>query len=65
MTNELEKVIKNLNQLSQTEQNAIAALIQDEMLWDLTFKSSSRKLTGLAEEAIEEYKAGKTKKGDW
>ncbi len=65
MTTELEKVIKNLNQLSNTEQNAIAALIQDELLWELTFKNSSKKLTGLAEEALEEYKAGKTKKTDW
>ena len=65
MTTELEKVIANLNQLSKAEQNAIANLIQDELLWDLTLKNSTKRLTGLAEEALEEYKAGKTKKTDW
>lgn len=65
MTAELEKVIKNLNLLSKEEQTAIAALIQDELLWDLSLKNSSSKLGSLAEEAIQEYQSGKTKKGDW
>lgn len=65
MTTELEKVIQNLNQLSKEEQTAIAALIQDELLWDLSIKTSSKKLSSLAEEAVTEYQKGKTKKGDW
>lgn len=65
MTAELEKVIKNLNQLPKEEQTAIAALIQDELLWELSLKNSASKLSSLAEEAIQEYQSGKTKKGDW
>jgi len=65
MTHQLEKVIGNLNQLSCKEQDAIAELIQDELLWELSLKKSSKQLSKLAEEAIKEHKAGKTKKGDW
>jgi hypothetical protein len=65
MTLQLEKVIGDLNKLSSKEQNAIAELIQEELLWDVALQNSSKKLTNLAEEALKEHKAGKTKKGDW
>ena len=65
MTLQLEKVIGELNKLSSTEQDAIAELIRGELLWDISLQNSTDKLKNLAEEALEEYKAGKTKKGDW
>jgi len=65
MTHQLEKVIGNLNQLSTREQNAIAELIQEELLWELSLKNSSVQLSKLADEAIKEHRGGKTKKGDW
>ncbi len=65
MITELEKVIQNLNQLSMAEQKAIAVLIQDELLWDLSIKNSTQKLGTLADEALKEHRSGKTKKADW
>ncbi len=65
MITQLEKVINELSQLSKAEQNAIAELIQDELLWDVTFKNSTAKLSELANEALKEHQQNKTKKGDW
>lgn len=65
MTHQLEKVIGNLNKLSSTEQDAIAQLIQEELLWDISLENSTNQLSKLAEEALKEHQAEKTKKGDW
>ena len=65
MTHQLEKVIGELNRLSTKEQDAIAELIQEELLWDFLLNNSAAQLSKLAEEAKKEHKAGKTKKGDW
>ncbi|MDB5281248.1 MAG: hypothetical protein JWO06_323 [Bacteroidota bacterium] len=51
MTHQLEKVIGDLTKLSTKEQDAIAELIQEELLWDFSLKNSSDKLSILAEEA--------------
>jgi hypothetical protein len=65
MITQLQKVINELGRLSKTEQNAIAALIEEELSWDTTLKSPSPKLSKLAKEALKEHQENKTKKGDW
>lgn len=64
MTELLEKAIAKLKTLPASEQNAIAALIleeiEDETLWDKAFEQSQNALATLAAEAIVEYQAGKT-----
>ncbi len=35
------------------------------MNWDTTLQNSQEKLNNLAQEALEEYKSGKTKQTDW
>ena len=62
---QLEKVMNELGQLSKAEQNAIAALIQDELKWDTSLKNSNRKLSKFAEEALKEHSENKTQKGNW
>ena len=61
MTTQLEKVFTELQQLPEAEQNAVAQLIEDELLWDLTFQNSASLLEKLANEALEEHRAGLTK----
>jgi hypothetical protein len=60
MTQTLQKVIKEIEDLSETEQEALAMLIQDELLWDLSLKDSQSSLEILANEALTEFKNGKT-----
>ena len=73
MTKLLEKAVIEVKKLPGPEQDAIAALIleeiKDEALWDKTFGKSQNALAKLAAEAIAEDRAGKTKEldrpGDW
>lgn len=65
MTKLLEKALKDLKQLSVSEQDAIAELIIGELQWERTLSKTSSKLSKLAEEALKEHKEGKTQKGDW
>jgi hypothetical protein len=65
LTQQLVKVVETLKQLSTKEQNAIASLIQDELLWALSLKKSAKPLSNLSQEALNEHLAGKTKKGKW
>jgi hypothetical protein len=64
MTEELKKAINKVEKLPEEKQNYIAELILDEIKWDYTFQSSLDKLSTLAEEALLEYKTGKTKPWD-
>ncbi|GAB4202312.1 MAG: hypothetical protein Fur006_55720 [Coleofasciculaceae cyanobacterium] len=54
--------------LSPNEQDAIAAIIleelEDEKLWDAAFAKSQNVLVKLASEAMAEYHAGKTQELD-
>ena len=50
--------------LPEKQQKAIAQLILNEMEWDRGFQSSQEKLSILAEEALTDYKSGKTKPMD-
>ena len=68
MTKLLEKAVTEVKQLPDPEQDAIAALIleeiKDEVLWDKAFVKSQDALAKLAAEAMAEDRAGKTKELD-
>lgn len=68
MTEMLEKVVAKIKQLPAEEQDAIAALIleeiEDEARWDAAFARSPGVLERLAEEAEEEDRKGLTKEFD-
>ena len=57
--------MNQINALPPEEQDAVASLILEEIesekRWDELFAGSQGQLVRLAEEAITEYKAGKTK----
>jgi hypothetical protein len=64
MTELLESAIARLKTLPPDEQDAIAAIIleelEDEIRWDEAFAGSQDILAKLAGEAMAEYHAGKT-----
>lgn len=68
MTELLEQAIARLKTLPSIEQDAIAAIILEElgeeMRWDAAFTRSSNTLAKLAAEAMAEYHAGKTQELD-
>ena len=61
MVAELKKALKEAEKLSKEKQRAMADLILDEIKWELSFQNSQSELSMLAEEALGEYKAKKTK----
>lgn len=65
MTKLLEKALKEVAKLPEAEQDAVAAIVLDELAseqrWAESFAKSQDKLARLAEEAPAEYKAGRTK----
>jgi hypothetical protein len=64
MTELLEKAIVEVTKLPETEQNALAQWILDELAWDRRwddlFARSQSGLEKLAAEALAEFRAGKT-----
>lgn len=64
MTQLLEKAIHEVSQLSEQEQNEVAAWLLDELAserqWQKSFAESQDALARLAEEALAEYRAGET-----
>ena len=68
MTELLERAIARLQTLSESEQNAIASIIleeiEDERLWDESFSRSPNVLAELAASAMAEYHAGETQELD-
>ncbi len=64
MTALLAEALNRLNALPPKEQDAVASLILEEIesekKWDELFAGSQGELSRLAEQAIAEYKAGKT-----
>lgn len=64
MTKLLERAIAEVKKLPVMQQDAIATLIleelQDEVYWDEAFEKSQRVLASLAEEAMDEDRAGRT-----
>lgn len=65
MTKLLEKALKEVAKLPASEQDAVATILLEELAseqrWAKLFAKSQDKLAKLAEEAIAEYKAGRTK----
>ena len=65
MTELLERALAEVAKLSPTDQDAIAAIIleelEDERRWDESFARSADVLERLADEALAEHRAGKTK----
>ncbi len=68
MTKLLEEAIERVKQLEASEQDAIAAIIleeiADEERWDAAFAGSQDGLAKLASQAMEEYRAGQTEELD-
>jgi hypothetical protein len=64
MTKLLEKAVAAVSDLPEKEQDAIAALILEELAdeerWAQSFAVSQRQLSTLAKEALEEYRSGRT-----
>jgi hypothetical protein len=65
MVKELEEVISTIEKLKDSEQREIAKMLHDEISWDKSLQNSQDKLSNLAEEALNEYKAGKTEEKGW
>ena len=68
MTKLLEEAFSAASKLSEEEQDAIATLIMEELAseqqWAEAFSKSQDELAKLAEEALEEFKKGKTEPWD-
>jgi hypothetical protein len=66
MTELLEKAFAEAAKLPQEAQDMLAKMLLDDLAseekWDETFANSQDKLELLANEALAEYRAGKTKK---
>jgi hypothetical protein len=64
VTRLLQAALKGIAELSETEQDAIAALILeelgDEVRWQKAFADSTDNLTRLAHEALNEFRSGET-----
>ena len=65
MTKLLETAFAKAAELPATEQEALGAWILEELeadtKWDQALRSSKQLLEGLADDAIEEHRAGRTK----
>ncbi len=61
----LQKAMAKLSELPEKEQEEIASLIlaeiEDEKKWQTSFANSEKQLEILAEEALTEFKQGKTR----
>lgn len=65
MTKLLEQALEEVAKLPASEQDAVAAILLEEIAseqrWEASFAKSQDKLAKLAEEALAEYNAGRTK----
>jgi hypothetical protein len=61
MVDELKRAIEKAEKLPKGEQQALANLILSEFEWENSFANSQDKLSSLANEALSEYKKGKSK----
>ncbi|HZZ44138.1 MAG TPA: hypothetical protein VFE58_14470 [Tepidisphaeraceae bacterium] len=65
MTKTLEHAFVEASKLSSEQQEALAALIMEELAsdrrWAESFAHSQDKLASLADEALTEFRAGKTR----
>jgi hypothetical protein len=65
MTELFEKAIKEVSKLPTMEQDIVASIvlneIKSELKWTASFEKSQDFLSSLADEALSDYKKGKTK----
>ncbi len=65
MTKLLEDVLRKASTLSEEDQDALAAILLEELAsedrWLKAFEQSQGELSKLADEALEEFKLGRTK----
>jgi hypothetical protein len=68
MTNLLQKAFTEVAKLPEKQQDAMAALLLEELnsdkKWTEAFTASQDKLSDLADEALQEFKEGKTLRMD-
>ncbi|MBN1460561.1 MAG: hypothetical protein JXA57_13590 [Armatimonadetes bacterium] len=68
MTKALQEVFKDASRLPEAEQDALAEAIRAEIAsetdWDSSFAGSLRVLERLADEAVADHRAGRTKPVD-
>jgi len=68
MTKRLEKAFEEASKLPEEEQDALARILLEELAserrWDDLFAGSGDLLSELAEEALEEHRAGRTEELD-
>jgi hypothetical protein len=68
MTKLLEEAFSAIARLPEQDQDAIAALIMEELVseerWSEAFAKSQDQLSQLADEAVEEFKKGQTRPWD-
>ena len=68
MTQLLERVLAQVHQLPDVDQDAIATVIleelEDETRWQAAFEQSQEQLAFLAQEALAEFRAGRTRELD-
>ena len=60
MSKLLEEAIDRVKQLPDEEQDNIARLILDEVVWDSVLEKSKDKLSLLANKALQDFKNGNT-----
>jgi hypothetical protein len=64
MTELLEKALAEVAKLPEESQDRIAAQLlrelEDDAKWDASFSASADGLEGMAAEALEDYRAGRT-----
>ena len=64
MTELLQKAFKEASKLPPGEQDALASVLLGELegehRWDATLEEAHEKLTGLADAALAEHRAGRT-----
>jgi hypothetical protein len=69
MTQLLERALAEIQKLPESEQDAIAAVILDELAdeqrWDEAFARSSDQLARLAERVREDVRAGRVQEVGW
>lgn len=65
MTELLRKAFREASKLPDEEQDALASVVLEELAgerrWESTLEESHDRLEGLADEALAEHRAGKTK----
>lgn len=59
MTELMDKIIKQIGQLPDDQQDALAMLLEEELFWNQSFANSQTELGILANEALEELKLRK------